>query len=506
MILSRYTLRNVNPQSAIMPDEALFELPEKVLQFGTGVLLRGLPDYFIDKANRQGVFNGRIVVVKSTPHGDTSAFDKQDGLYTLCVRGWQGGEVVEENIINSSISRVLTASEEWEQVLECAHNRNMQVIISNTTEVGIKLEHDDVRQHPPKSFPGKLLSFLFERYTAFNGSAHSGMVIVPTELIPDNGTKLQAIVLELAHLNGLSEAFIEWIETCNRFCNSLVDRIVPGKPEPGMQTTVEASLGYKDDLLTMSEAYRLWAIEGDEQVKEILSFATADEGVIIEPNIDIYRELKLRMLNGTHTLSCGMAFLAGCETVKEAMDDDTVSAFIHDIMQEEIAPNIPYNVNPDTAKVFGDAVLDRFRNPLIKHQWISITMNYSSKMRLRCMPVLLKHYESSETAPELFALGFAAYIYFMKGVTVKDGKYYGELNGAAYLIQDEQAEPFYKRWAGLSTVALAKEVLKDVSFWGSDLNALPGFCEAVTEKLSIIINSSIKEAIETTYSKKGLAA
>jgi tagaturonate reductase len=122
------------------------------------------------------------------------------------------------------------------------------------------------------------------------------------------------------------------------------------------------------------------------------------------------------------------------------------------------------------------------------------------------MPVLLKHYESSETAPELFALGFAAYIYFMKGVTVKDGKYYGELNGVAYLIQDEQAEPFYKRWAGLSTVALAKEVLKDVSFWGSDLNALPGFCEAVTEKLSIIINSSIKEAIETTYSKKGLAA
>jgi tagaturonate reductase len=505
MILSRYTLRNVNLQAAIVPEEALFELPEKVLQFGTGVLLRGLPDYFIDKANRQGIFNGRIVVVKSTSHGDTSAFDKQDGLYTLCVRGLQGGEVVEENIINSSISRVLSASEEWKQVLECAHNRNMQVIISNTTEVGIKLEPDDVRQHPPKSFPGKLLSFLFERYTAFGGSAHSGMVIVPTELIPDNGTKLQAIVLELAHLNGLSEAFIEWIETCNRFCNSLVDRIVPGKPESVIQPTVEESLGYKDDLLTMSEAYRLWAIEGDEQIKEVLSFAAADEGVVIEPNIDIYRELKLRMLNGTHTLSCGIAFLAGFETVKEAMDD-TVAGFIHDIMHNEIAPNIPYTINPDTARVFGDAVLDRFRNPLIKHQWISITMNYSSKMRLRCIPVLLKHYESSDTALELFALGFAAYIYFMKGVTVRDGKYYGELNGASYLIQDDQAEIFYKRWAGLSIVALVKEVLKDVSFWGSDLNALPRFTEAVTEKLSIIINSGVKEAIETTYSKKGLAA
>ena len=77
MILSRYTLKNVSDNSVQLPQEEMFELPEKVLQFGTGVLLRGLPDYFIDKANRQGVFNGRVVVVKSTAQGDTSAFDKQ---------------------------------------------------------------------------------------------------------------------------------------------------------------------------------------------------------------------------------------------------------------------------------------------------------------------------------------------------------------------------------------------------------------------------------------------
>src|SRR5688572_21113169 len=177
MILSRYTLRNVNPETVVVPDDAMFELPERVLQFGTGVLLRGLPDYFIDKANRQGIFNGRIVVVKSTTQGDTSAFDKQDGLYTVCVRGLQNGEKVEENIINSSISRVLTATTEWAQILDCAHNSNMQIIVSNTTEVGIQLVHEDIRQHPPKSFPAKLLAFLYERFKAFGGSEHSGMVI-----------------------------------------------------------------------------------------------------------------------------------------------------------------------------------------------------------------------------------------------------------------------------------------------------------------------------------------
>lgn len=506
MILSRYTLRNVNAENVIIPQDELFELPERVLQFGTGVLLRGLPDYFIDKANRQGIFNGRIVVVKSTSQGDTSAFDKQDGLYTLCVRGLQNGEKVEENIINSSISRVLTATEEWGQILECAHNSNMQIIISNTTEVGIQLVQEDIRQHPPKSFPGKLLAFLFERFKAFGGSEHSGMVIVPTELIPENGTKLQAIVLELAHLNSLEDGFIEWLECCNHFCNSLVDRIVPGKPDQSMQTSLETALGYSDGLLTMSEVYRLWAIEGDEDIKSVLSFAQADEGVVIEPDIDIYRELKLRMLNGAHTLSCGLAFLSGFETVKIAMDDETFSAFVANVMQDEIAPNILYNVDLSVAHNFGYKVLDRFRNPHIQHQWINITLNYSSKMKMRCVPVLQKYYESAETAPELFSLGFAAYIYFMKAVTIRDGKYYGDLNGASYFIQDDRAEVFYKRWAGLSITALVKEVLQDAAYWGTDLSSLPGFTETVTDKLNSLINVGAKETIELTKAKKVIAA
>lgn len=230
MKLSAYTLKSIRSDKVVVPDEDILELPEKVLQFGTGILLRGLPDYFIDKANRMGIFNGRIVIIKSTSRGDTSDFEKQDGLYTLCVRGVQDGQKIEENIINSSISRVLSASHEWEQILECAHNQSLQVIISNTTEVGIKLVNDDFRCHPPVSYPGKLLAFLFERFTAFGGSEKSGFVIVPTELIPDNGKKLESIVLELAHLNGLQDDFIEWLEHCNYFCNSLVDRIVTGMP------------------------------------------------------------------------------------------------------------------------------------------------------------------------------------------------------------------------------------------------------------------------------------
>ena len=506
MILSRYTLKNISSEVTEIPAEAMFELPERVLQFGTGVLLRGLPDYFINKANQQGVFNGRIVVVKSTSKGDSSAFEKQDSLYTLCVRGLQNGEKIEENIINSSISRVLCANEEWEQILECAHNQSMKVIISNTTEVGIQLVNDDIRRHPPVSFPGKLLSFLYERYHAFNGSEQSGMVIIPTELIPDNGKVLESIVLELAHLNGLEDAFIEWLECCNHFCNSLVDRIVPGKPDADVLKTLQNDLGYKDDLLIMSEVYRLWAIEGDEKIKNILSFAQVDAGVVIEPNIDLHREFKLRLLNGTHTLSCALAFLAGCETVKQAMDDETISTFIADVMQSEIAPSIPYPVDAKAAQDFAAKVLDRFRNPYIKHNWISITVQISSKMKMRCIPVLLTHYKNNDTPPELFSLGFAAYIYFMKVVKESDGKFYGERNGEQYPVQDDSAAVFKERWERSDPKTVVNEVLKDAAFWGKDLFLLNGFADSVYTKLKMIMENGVKQTIESVQLNKEVVA
>jgi tagaturonate reductase len=505
MMLSRYNLKNIESQELTIPGGAVFDLPEKVLQFGTGVLLRGLPDYFIDKANRQDLFNGRVVVVKSTSTGDSSAFDRQDGMYTLCVRGLENGKKIEENIINSSISRVLSANNEWSEVLKCAHNPHMQVIISNTTEVGIQLVNDDVHRHPPTSFPGKLLAFLYERYQAFAGSRQSGMVIVPTELIIDNGKKLESIVLELAHLNGLDDNFIQWLENDNYFCSSLVDRIVPGQPGAEDKKEMESAFGYSDELLTVSESYRLWAIEGDEHIRSVLSFAAADEGVVIEPDINLFRELKLRMLNGTHTLSCGLAWLAGFDTVREAMEHADMGRFISDLMLQEIAAGIPYPVDGKIAQEFGKKVLDRFRNPYIQHHWLSITMQYTSKMRMRNVPVILKYVETMKAVPANMALGFAAYLLFLKPVVKKADGYYGKWQNEEYSINDDHAAYFYEKWKKYSGAELVDQVLGDSSLWGEDLTAVPGFAAAVKEKLSLLQEHTVLEAIQINQTKKVLA-
>ena len=496
MTLSKFTLKNIQAGKVENVPGGIFDLPEKVLQFGTGVLLRGLPDYFIDKANRQGIFNGRVVVVKSTSGGDGAAFEKQDGLYTLCIRGLEEGKTVSKNIICSAISRVLSAKDEWGAVLKCAHHPEMEIIISNTTEVGIELVQDDILHHPPVSYPGKLLAFLYERYKAFAGSDQCGMVIVPTELISDNGKKLESIVLELAHLNGLEENFIEWLEKHNHFCNSLVDRIVPGKPDTAAKKSLEAELGYTDDLITMSEVYSLWAIEGNETIASVLSFAAADKGVVITPDIHVFKELKLRLLNGTHSLSCAVAFLSGIVSVKEAMDNAVMAKFIKELMTSEIAKAIPYDLPRDDAQAFAGKVLDRFRNPSIEHHWINISLNYTSKLEMRIVQVLLRYAELYKSVPENMALGFAAYLIFMKAVKSENDIYYGNFNGADYPIKDPKAGYFFEQWKNYPVQQVVKNVLSNSALWNTDLSAIPGFAAKVTENIEEILQYGMLETMQ----------
>jgi tagaturonate reductase len=470
----------------ITAQSSVFDLPEKVIQFGTGVLLRGLCDQQIHQANMQGVFNGRIVIVKSTDKGDTSDFDIQNSLYTICVQGIDKGKTVKEYHVNSAVSRVLTATKEWDKILALATSSSLQVVISNTTEVGISLVNESVRNTCPQSYPGKLTGFLFER---FYKAPHLETVVIPTELIVDNGTKLQEICKQLARFNELGEAFLDWLDTNVFFCNSLVDRIVPGKPNATIQLEIENELGYQDNLLCMAEAYNLWAIEGNEKIKSILTFEKVNEGVIIAPSIEIFRELKLRLLNGTHTLTCGLAFLNGKNLVRENMGDSQGSEHVKNLMLNELALALPAFIQKSEYDTFGNDVLNRFKNPFIDHKLLDITVQYTAKMVMRNIPLLKVYYERFEKAPELFSKGFAAYLLFMKAQSEENGKYFGLRNGEKYLINCDMASYFYQTWqANPNPKNLVNTVLSNQNIWGINLLNFDKFEETVSNYLIEMID------------------
>ncbi len=388
--------------------------PEKVLQFGTGVLLRGLPDYFIEKANRAGLFGGSIVMVKSTDKGGTDQFDRQDNLYTVYIKGVEDGRDVQEELLVSAINRVISAADDWDAVLSSARNPALAIVISNTTEVGIALdERDDVFASPPASFPAKLTAVLYERFSTFHGAPDKGLVVLPTELIDENGKRLQDIVIALAERSNLTPGFIDWVKNCNYFCNTLVDRIVPGGLKGDDRARAESQSGYKDELAIMVEPFCLWAIESSHpQVLEVLSFAQADSRVVVTPDIGKFKELKLRLLNGSHTFACGLAILAGFDTVKEAMANQAFSTYVKQLMHSEIIPTlVEIGVGREEAREFADRVIDRFANPYLHHQWQSISTNYTSKMRMRNLATLERYFSNgTKGGADCMALGFAGYL------------------------------------------------------------------------------------------------
>ena len=464
--------------------------PERVVQFGSGALLRGFINYFIDQANRQGVFQGRAVVVNNTNSGRGALLNEQDGLFTLCVEGFADGETQQEYLINASISRALPAADHWPEVLKCAANPDITVITSNTTEVGITLqEDDDLSAHPPQSFPGKLTAFLHERFQQLGGTAETGLVMLPTELIIDNGSKLRDIVLRLAEINQLGSEFVAWVTEHNLFCNTLVDRIVPGEPDEAKQQAIEEELGYRDGLLTVSEVYRFFAIEGDESLLyNKVPFLTTDPGIVIRPDITPFRERKLRILNGGHTISVAAGFLCGLQTVHDCLEDAVMGAFITQTIHDEIVPSL--DIDPAMAREFADAVLDRFRNPFINHQLISITLQYTSKMNMRNGLTFRWYYDQFGQVPERMCAGFAAYLLFTRPVREEDGNYYGEFRGDSYPIRDDAAAYFFERWSAVeltdaaALTNLVHEVLGHASFWDQDLLHLGDFADRVAHYLA----------------------
>ncbi len=461
------------------PSPENLKLPEKVLQFGTGALLRGLPDYFFDKANRKNIFNGRVVMVKSTNQGNIQDLIDQNNLYTLCVRGIEDDKEIEENYLNSATSKILIAKNQWQDVLDCASNEDLQIVISNTTEVGIQLMDDNIHDAPPKSFPGKLLAFLLARYEFFSGDESKGLVIIPTELIIDNGDKLKEILVQLAQQNELAEEFIHWLKNCNHFCNSLVDRIVPGAPDEKEKKALEKELGYCDKYMIKAEPYRLWAIEAKEKkVKDILSFAKVDKGVILADDNSKYRTLKLRLLNGTHTFSCALAYLSGLDTVRGAMIDEDMGDFVQDLMDEIINTISGADISRREARNFANEVADRFRNPFNVHEWLSISVQYTAKVKMRNVPLLINYNKKFRAVPKAMAKGLAAYILFMRSEKQSDGSYIGIRKKERYQIKDDLAGKLHDYWKQYPNDPI-EAILSDVTLWETDLTQVNGLVNSV---------------------------
>ena len=474
------------------------ERPIKVLQFGEGNFLRAFVDYMIDIANETGDFNGDIVLVKPIEFGTLDLFHKQECQYTVQLRGIVDGEAKRINRVVTSVTDVVDAYGEYEKYAAFAKLDTLRFIVSNTTEAGIVYDDTDRFEfNPPKTYPGKLTKFLFERYTHFEGALDKGLVILPVELIDDNGIHLRECVLKLAALWNLGEAFIKWIDDACVFTSTLVDRIVTGYPRDEAAALCE-EFGYQDNLIVTGEPFALWVIESAKDISNELPLPQAGLPVIFTDNQKPYKQRKVRILNGAHTSFVLASYLAGNDIVLESMEDELVFNFMKATIFDEVIPTL--TLPKEDLVDFANAVITRFNNPYVKHALLSISLNSVSKWRARCMPSFLGYIENEGKLPAHLTFSLAALMAFYTGTEIRDKALIGHRDGAEYNILDDAAVlEFFAANSSKDTAEFAHATLSNVDFWGQDLSAIAGVEEAVTTYLSDIRALGMRAALEKTF-------
>ncbi|TDP88856.1 tagaturonate reductase [Halanaerobium saccharolyticum] len=479
----------------------ILDYPEKVVQIGEGNFLRAFVDWMFHTMNKQGHFKGRTVVVQPIREGRISNLNEQDGLYTLYLRGIENGEEVNKKEIMTAISRGIESYSEWDQYLKLAENPEIEFVVSNTTEAGIAYNEDDkLTDTPPESYPAKLAAYLYHRYQTFNGARDKGMVIIPVELIDRNGDNLKRIILKLADDWNLEAEFKNWIEEANHFLNTLVDRIVTGYPFNEIDE-LEAELGYHDQNLDTGEIFHLWVIEGDESLKEKLPFHKAGLNVKWVDDLTPYRTTKVRILNGAHTSTVPVSYLAGIDLVRDAVNDELVGEFINQAVFEDIIPTL--DADEDELEDFASKIFERFKNPYIDHKWLDISLNSTSKFKTRVLPSLVQHIEEYDKVPERLSFALAALIHFYHGTELEEGKLAAYRDGEKYLIRDDKdaLNYFADLWSSfeageIDLAELGQDVLAKQDFWDRDLNELPGLTDSLISNLNLIKKEGMKASLE----------
>lgn len=459
--------------------------PIKVLQFGEGNFLRAFVDYMIDIANEKGVFDGSVAIAKCVKFGSLERFHNQDNLYTVILRGRENGEVVNSSRVITSVSKAVGCYEEYDEYISLAKLDSLRFIISNTTEAGIVLDENDHIDGIPETYPGKLTQFLYERYKAFDGDNSKGLIILPVELIEDNGIKLKDCVLKLAEIWKLPTEFIAWISDACVFCSTLVDRIVTGYPFDEAESICE-SLGYKDELLDVAEPFGLWVIESEKDISGEFPLDKAGMPVVFTDNQKPYRERKVRILNGAHTSTVLLGWLAGLEIVRECMADSVIRGFMEKAVNEEISPFV--KLPADDVKAFANAVYERFDNPFIRHKVLDISLNSVSKWKARVLSSVKDYFNANGELPRALTFSFAALLAFYTSDTLVDGTLKAvSADGTEYSVKDgEDVLKFFSENSGKAEAEYVSAVTANADFWGEDLSLMNGFNEAVTKYLVAI--------------------
>ncbi len=448
----------------------------KILQYGEGNFLRTFVDVYFDTLNEEGG-EYQVNIVKPITFGTLEKFEKQNNKYHIVLRGVDKGETVENVRKINVLSSVIDPFADGEAYYALAKDKDLKIIVSNTTEAGICFNAEDKQDGFENiTYPAKLTKFLFDRFSA----GLDGVYLMPVELIDNNADELKKCVDKYIALWNMPEAFKKWNDEQNFYCNTLVDRIVSGHPrDEETKAHLEALIGEKDELVSIGEPFGLWAVEKKGDIANYVKEGTHNIDVVLTNNIGYYKKRKVRVLNGSHTNLVPTALFLGAVTVYDCMKDDKLSAFVKTTLEKEIIPFVSDDIAATTA--FADSVTERFLNPYLNHQLTSIALNSISKWKARVLPSFKDYYEKYGKVPENLAIGFSYLMALYSGVFAREDKYFVQLPTREIQLIDDK--PYLDYFANNGSV---EDFMSNAEIWGEDLTKYEKFVTIVTTNLEQI--------------------
>ena len=218
--------------------------------------------------------------------------------------------------------------------------------------------------------------------------------------------------------------------------------------------------------------------------------------VFVTPDISPYKKRKVRILNGAHTGFVLGAYLAGEDIVRDCMNDEVIKGFMNKMLYDEVIPTLP--LDKDDLLKFAAAVSDRFNNPFVNHELMSISLNSTSKWKARNMPSFLEYIKEEGRLPECLTMSLAAYIAFYSNdiqALTDAGLVCKRPAGNEYTVSDDRwVLEFYYDHKDDSEEELVHAVLTNEKMWDQDLTQIEGLEAKVTENLKKIHTEGAKAA------------
>ena len=454
------------------------DLSAGIVHLGVGAFHRAHQAVYVDDI-LAGSSDWAIVGASLRSRSAADALNPQDGLYTLTVSGSSdaGSRIV------GSLIKVIDASEGSEELLQRLAEPAIRIVSLTITEKGYCIDpasgHLDRNHHDiagdleapsrPRSAPGIIVEALRLRKAAGSGP----FTVLCCDNLPENGRVIRAAVLELAALQDASLS--NWIEDNVTFPSTMVDRIVPATT-PEDADAINTRTGVIDAAPVVTEPFSQWVVED--------RFCAGrppweDAGVRFVDDVRPFEEMKLRLLNGSHSTLAYLGYLAGHETVADAIGDPELHALVHDMMTLEVIPTLDMPSGVDLF-AYRDALLHRFANRSLKHRTWQIAMDGSQKLPQRLLSTIRDRLAADQPFERL-ACGVAGWMRYVTGT---------DMTGKPIDVRDPLADELKTigEHAGSNAEELVRGYAGVGSVFGADLAEEPIFLEAVTRAMQSLHN------------------